>query len=96
MPIFGHQNSHMSSSLYWLPPPHEREGHRIVYLKYQIGGFYHEDYRGENFEVNAGSELIPFLKGIIAGEGPVEIAKDAKSLIAAIEKFGSVELCCHS
>lgn len=81
----------MSSDLYWLPPPTEQKKNHIRYLKYEIGGYYEEDYNGGNMEREAGKELIPFLQGIIAVGSP-EQKTDAKKLIAAIEKHGSVQL----
>jgi hypothetical protein len=80
----------MSSNLSWQPPPSAREVHYIG-LKYEIGTYYEEDYNGGNLNVMADSDLIPFLKGIIAVGSPDD-KKDAKELISAIEKYGSIEL----
>lgn len=81
----------MSSDLYWLPPPKEQKRNDIGYLKHEIGRYYDEDYNGESLDRMAGKELIPFLKGIIA-VGDENQKQDAQKLIAAIEKYGEVQL----
>jgi len=84
----------MSTSLYWAPPPAARKEKPIGYLKYIIGEHYEPGYNGGEINATAGDELIPFLKGVVAAAGK-EVADDALELIAAIERFGTVELYTH-
>lgn len=82
----------MNSDLYWLPPPNEQKKNNIIgYLKYEIARYYENDYNGGNMEQTASEELIPFLKGIIA-VGTQWQKEDAENLIAAIKKYGEVQL----
>lgn len=81
----------MSSDLYWLPPPKDRNKNFVSYLKYEIGQYFDEEYNGGNMERMVGEELIPFLKGIVA-TGTKDQKQDAKNLIEAIDKYGEVEL----
>lgn len=85
----------MSTSLFWTPPPVTRKEHAID-LKYELGKYFNPEYNGESdcFR-SVGSEIIPFLKGIAAVGTRDQIAA-ANNLIAAIEKYGEVELICHS
>lgn len=88
----------MSNSLYWLPPPDERKEHCIYSLKKALAKRLNAEYDGsisENLGI-VGKELIPFLDGIVEGNDNKDMGRDAKSLIAAIEKFGEVELIIHS
>lgn len=80
----------MSSSLSWEPPPEETERHYLG-IKYEIGKYFDEDYNGGNESWTADSDLIPFLKGLIAvGDAPTQ--RDAQELIGAIKKYGRVIL----
>lgn len=81
----------MSSDLYWLPPPKEQRRNDIGYLKYEMGRYFDEDYNGENIDMIVGSDIIPFLQGIIA-VGSKEQKNDAQKLINAIRKYGEVQL----
>lgn len=49
---------------------------------------------GTDYEI-VGKELIPFLEGIVVGNGSGEMGKDAKKLIEAINKYGKVRICIH-
>lgn len=83
----------MSTTLTWSPPPKEVTNHSIGYLKREMakrfGQF--DGSIGEYLGL-VGEELIPFLDGIIAGNGDNDMAKDAQELIDAINKYGQVEL----
>ena len=87
----------MSSSLYWYPKPVEPKQNNIGYLDYILAKevWKKEDKYFCTDDREVGKELIPFLKGLIAG-GSGEIARDAERLIAAIEKHGKVILTIHS
>lgn len=80
----------MSSSLSWEPPPSQTKRHYIG-LKYEIGNYFEEDYCGGSGSWTVGRDFVPFLKGIIATGDPDQ-KKDAKELIAAIEKYGQIVL----
>lgn len=84
----------MSSSLYWAPPPQDREDHYLS-LKYEIGRYFDKEYKGESIERTVGKELIPFLKGIMA-VGDKSRCESAHELITAIEKHGEVEIFTRS
>lgn len=86
----------MSTSLYWMPPPKEREEKNIHSLKWTLAkklGSY-DGSMGEHLGL-VGKELIPFLDGIIEGNGSGDMARDAAKLKAGIEKYGHVELVIH-
>lgn len=85
----------MSMSLYWAPPPAAKKEQNIGYLKHVIGKYYDPEYHSGEINAVAGKEIIPFLKGVAAvGDGST--SQDALELIAAIEKYGEVELYTHS
>jgi hypothetical protein len=50
---------------------------------------------GEGIEL-ADASLIPFLEGIIEGNGGGDMGRDAQRLISAIKQYGKVQLCIHS
>jgi len=87
----------MSSSLYWMPKPVEPKQSCIGYLDYilakEVWG--EDDKSCCNDDMEVGVDLIPFLKGLVAG-GSGDIARDARKLIAAIEKHGTVILQIRS
>ena len=80
----------MSTSLYWAPPPVEPKEHSIG-LKHEICRYIDKEWNGDPMDVMAGKELIPFLEGImsVSTESRYHYAKD---LIAAINKYGKVQL----
>lgn len=86
----------MSTSLYWMPPPNERDEKCIGSIKWTIAKHLDPDWNGNGESWMVGKELIPFLMGIKAGNGSGDMGRDAESLIKAIEKFGQVELIIHS
>jgi hypothetical protein len=83
----------MSSSLYWAPPSSVKD--HYVDLKWEIGRYHDEQYNGGSIEMEVTKSLIPFLKGIIADDN-AEKAKAATELIAAINKYGFVQLYTRS
>jgi hypothetical protein len=87
----------MSTSLYWTPPPSTRKEYNIGSLKYEFAKMLGE-YDGscsENLGL-VGKEIVPYLDGIIAGNGNGDMARDAQKLKEAIEKYDQVELIIHS
>ncbi len=83
----------MSKDLNWYPPPKDRAGNSIYALKRLMAEKFgtYDGSMSENLGF-VGEELIPFLDGIIAGNGSGDMARDAKKLKDAIEKYGQVEL----
>lgn len=87
----------MSTSLYWAPPPETRKEECIGSLKWEFAKLMGE-YDGSCGE-NLGfvdTDIIPYLDGIIAGNGSGDMSRDAQKLKAAIKKYGRVELIIHS
>lgn len=83
----------MSKTLNWYPPPKERASNSIYSLKRLMAEKFgqYDGSMSENLGL-VGEELIPFLDGIIAGNGSGDMARDAQKLKTAIEKHGQVEL----
>ncbi len=84
----------MSTSLYWSPPPREVKEHCINDIKHEVARYLDPSWNGLGDSWQAGSELIPFLKGMRAA-GNEDTRKAAQSLIDAIEKYGEVTLTIH-
>lgn len=80
----------MSSNLHWRTP--NPDGKSFGYeLKFPLRECFGGGYIGEWSLV--GRDLIPFLRGVIAGAGKQEaVAKEAQFLIDKIEKYGEVEI----
>ena len=97
----------MSYSLYWLPPPKEREENSLYNLKHTISKYLDPDWNGSGYTEMVGRSMIPFLKGMIAGLerlsetkpndpfGPKATIEEAQSLIDGIERYGEVEISLH-
>lgn len=87
----------MSTSLYWMPPPQDRKEENIGSLKWDFAKKWGE-YDGSCSENLGfiGKDEIPYLQGIVTGNGGGDMSRDAQKLIAAIEKYGKVELIIHS
>ena len=84
----------MSTTLYWTPPPTEPKEYVISSLKRALAAKLGQ-YDGSVSETlgMVGPELIPFLEGLSYGSD--HMAKDAKELISAIEKYGQVQLIIY-
>lgn len=82
--------------MYWMPPPREREEKCIDSLKWAIAKHLDPDWNGNGDEWTVGRELIPFLQGIIAGNGSGDMGREALSLIKGIEKYELVDIIIHS
>ena len=81
----------MSRSLYWDIIPTEKEENDIDSLKkvlarkvWDAEGTIHQPKTIVN------SNLIPFLEGIVAGNGSGDMGRDASKLIEAINQHGEV------
>ena len=82
----------MSSSLFWAPPPAQVK-ERPIGLKYEIARYFDPEWNGLSADFGmVGKELIPFLKGIVAVSNERTDCDTAKELIAAIEKYGEIQL----
>lgn len=82
----------MSSNLFWAPPPVESKD-RSVGLKYEIAKFIDPEWNGGSVDFGmVGDEIVPFLKGILACSPEKYACDAAKTLIAAIEKYGEIQL----
>lgn len=80
----------MSTSLHWQLLPRKPKENYIGSLKWvmQEEGI----IQSGDGAVTVGVELIPFLKGIIAGAGTGNMSNDANKLIDAISRYGQVQL----
>lgn len=86
----------MSTSLYWSRVPVELKEESLYSLKRALAKkiWDSDGEMGENIVV-VGHELIPFLEGIVEGNGSGDMGRDAKKLIDAINEYGKVQLCIH-
>lgn len=82
--------------MYWMPPPKERQEKCIGSLKWTIAKHLDPEWNGNGDTWEVGKELIPFLRGIVAGNGSGDMAREAKSLISGIEKYERVEITIHN
>lgn len=82
----------MSSTMYWLPPPKARKENYIGSLKSTIAKHLDPDWNGNGDSWEVGKDIIPFLRGIVAGNGSGDMAREAQSLINGIETYGFVEV----
>jgi len=87
----------MSTSLYWSRVPVEPKENSLYSLKWTLARkiWDSDGSCGESTEI-VGEELIPFLEGIVEGNGSGDMGRDAKKLIEAIRQYGKVQLCIHS
>lgn len=87
----------MSTHMKWYPPPPELEDDKyyISSLKFvlaeKLGDWGSSGSTCQNLGF-VGPAIIPFLQGIIAGNGSGDMARDAEKLIEAIKQHGKVEL----
>jgi hypothetical protein len=83
----------MSKSLYWRMIPKAPAEHNLDSLKYTLAKkiWDSDGSIGEGPEI-VGEDLIPYLEGIIVGNGSGEMGRSARKLIDAIKQFGHVEL----
>lgn len=83
----------MSTSLYWSIIPKAPKEHCIGALKYDLAKkLWDTDGSYGDGHADIGEEIIPYLEGIIAGNGNGEMSQDAKKLIHAINKYGRVRV----
>ena len=87
----------MSTSLYWSRVPVEPDEHSLYSLKWTLAKkiWGADGSCGQSTRV-VGKELIPFLEGIVEGNGSGDMGRDAKKLIEAVRQYGKVQLCIHS
>lgn len=88
----------MSTGLYWRPIPIEPKEHSLGWLKHdlhaEVWGTDGNDASCGHGPTKVGRELLPFLRGVIAG-GSEDKAHSAQMLIEAIEEHGEVEILIH-
>lgn len=86
----------MSTTLYWSRLPVEPTENGLNSLKRVLARkiWDSDGSCGEGKEV-VDEELIPFLEGIVEGNGGGDMGKDAKELIEAIRQYGKVQLCIY-
>lgn len=83
----------MSKGLYWSVIPPEPKEVGISNLKWTLAKkIWNSDGSCGEGPTIAGDELIPFLEGIIVGNGSGDMARDAQKLINAINKHGKIHL----
>ena len=87
----------MSTSLYWSIIPKEPKDYCIDSIKYEIAKriWGTDGSCGEGYH-KIGKELVPFLEGIIAGNGSGDMSVDAQKLINAITEHEEVQICLKS
>jgi len=87
----------MSTSLYWSRVPVEPKEESLYSLKWTLARkLWDSDGSCVESTIIVGKELIPFLEGIIEGNGSGDMGRDAKKLIEAINQYGKVQLCIRS
>lgn len=87
----------MSTSLYWSRVPVEPKEESLYSLKWTLAKkLWDSDGSCGESTIVVGKELIPFLEGIVEGNGSGDMGRDAKKLIDAINQYGKVQLCIHS
>lgn len=87
----------MSTSLYWSRVPVEPKEESLYSLKWTLARkLWDSDGSCGESTIVVGKELIPFLEGIVEGNGSGDMGRDAKRLINAINQYGKVQLCIHS
>jgi hypothetical protein len=77
----------MSSNLAWEPTQRQSGGDLGTGLKFVLRKLY-----GEPVNVTLGGDAVAVLGAIIATTADEEVEKDARALLAAIEKHGSIEV----
>lgn len=82
--------------MYWTPPPSQLKETNIDSLKRTLATYIDPNWNGFSDSWVVDSDIIPFLNGIIAGNGSGDMAREAKSLIEGIEKYGQVQVIIHS
>ena len=87
----------MSTNLYWSRVPLEPKEKSLYDLKYILARrlWDSDGSCGKGYET-VGKELIPFLEGLVEGNGSGDMGRDAQKLIDAINKYEEVRLCIHS
>lgn len=83
----------MSKSLYWEIIPTEPKRESIYDLKFVLAKkLWGSDGTMGEGPLTVGKELVPYLEGIVEGNGSGDMGRDAKKLMAAIQKYGKVNL----
>lgn len=87
----------MSKDLYWAKIPIEPSEHSLYSLKNILAKrlWDAEDIYSAEGKVRVNSSLIPFLEGIVIGNGAGDPGRDAAKLIEAINQHGEVYLYIH-
>lgn len=88
----------MSSDLYWSKIPVDETENNISSIKRSIARkiWDFDGSGGSGGYENVGKELIPFLEGIVVGNGSGDMARDAQKLINAIHENGMVRICINN
>lgn len=83
----------MSTSLYWSTLPVDPDENSLYSLKHTLAKkiWDSDGSCGQGKEI-VSKELIPFLEGIVEGNGSGDMGRDAKKLIKAINQYGKVQL----
>ncbi len=86
----------MSKSLYWSRVPVEIVEIGVDSLRYALVKklWGSDGSEGEGW-VTVDKTIIPFLEGILIGNGSGDMGRDASNLIDAINKYGQIRLCIH-
>lgn len=84
----------MGNTLYWKTIPLEPIEEGIDALRHTLAKKVFKD--GLDFGETVDKNLIPFLEGIVEGNGSGDMARDAQKLINAIKRYGKVNLSIHA
>lgn len=86
----------MSTSLYWSKIPEPPKDNNIGSLKWTLAKkLWDSDGSLGESPTTIGKEWIPFLEGIIEGNGSGDMARDAKKLIEALQMNGKVNVTIY-
>jgi len=86
----------MSKSLYWQRIPSETTEYSIDSIRRSLAPriWDSDGSVGEGY-ATVGKDLIPYLEGIVEGNGSGDMGRDAQALINAIKKHGQVRIFIH-
>jgi hypothetical protein len=85
----------MSATTYWKPwsPPPKEDIHPLDQLPWKLAPrLWGHDSTLRTDETEVGSEIVPYLEGLMDGGGNDLVCREARELIDAIEKYGKIVL----